>query len=227
MTRISGDSNGDSLLQSNETWTYTCSANVPVTSTNTAIAIGHANGLTAIDTALATVTVAGQGIPPLIHIVKKPVPIVMAAPGGRVTYTYAVTNPGTIPLSGVGVTDDKCGPVNVISGDANGNGLLDTAESWIYACNVQMTQTTTNTATATGQGNGLTVTDVAVANVVVSPALVPTPAPSLPDTGTPVPNLPNTGFGPGNEFAKWIVLAAGAFIASILVFALTHRKRVS
>ena len=57
VTYISGDINNDSLLQSGETWTYTGSAVLTETITNTATAEGSANGLTAADTAVVTVVV--------------------------------------------------------------------------------------------------------------------------------------------------------------------------
>ena len=46
------------MLDPNETWTYTCQENLVKTTTNTVIATGEANGLTARDLAIATVVVA-------------------------------------------------------------------------------------------------------------------------------------------------------------------------
>jgi len=60
---ISGDTNGDSKLDPNETWTYTCSANLTKTTTNTVTATGQANGFTARDFAIATVVVAEPSLP--------------------------------------------------------------------------------------------------------------------------------------------------------------------
>jgi uncharacterized repeat protein (TIGR01451 family) len=216
VTRVSGDTNGDSMLQSTETWRYTCTMNIPLTTINTAVATGHANGLTAIDTALATVVVAGSPIPPLIHVIKKADPIILPAKGGWVTYTYAVTNPGTVPLSNVTLTDDKCTGVAIVTGDDNGNALLDINETWTYTCRKAITYTTLNTATAQGSANGLTVTDLAVANVAVAPALIP-----------PAPKLPNTGVDPGDASAAWLVTAAGIFVAGTLLYALSKRQSLS
>ena len=58
-----GDLNGNNLLESNEMWSFTCRTNITQTTTNTATAEGHANGLTAIDFALATVVVAPPKLP--------------------------------------------------------------------------------------------------------------------------------------------------------------------
>jgi uncharacterized repeat protein (TIGR01451 family) len=64
LTFTSGDTNSDALLDPTEIWTYTCSTNLPKTTTNTAIASGQASGLTARDFAIATVVVA-DGLPAL------------------------------------------------------------------------------------------------------------------------------------------------------------------
>jgi hypothetical protein len=58
-----GDLNNNNLLDPDETWTFTCNTNIPITTTNTGIAQGSANGLTAIDYALATVVVSTPGLP--------------------------------------------------------------------------------------------------------------------------------------------------------------------
>ena len=54
---VSGDTNGDKQLQTNETWIYTSSMTLNVTTTNTATVKGGANGLTATDAASSTVVV--------------------------------------------------------------------------------------------------------------------------------------------------------------------------
>ena len=59
---VSGDINADNLLQSNETWIYTSTMNLYVTTTNTATATGSANDMTATDIAFVTVVVT----PPIV-----------------------------------------------------------------------------------------------------------------------------------------------------------------
>ncbi|MFA5935644.1 MAG: ice-binding family protein [Patescibacteria group bacterium] len=211
VTRASGDINNNSVLETTETWAYACTMNVPMTTVNTAIATGHANGLTAIDTALATVVVAGMPVPPLIHIIKKPDPVILPSTGGVVTYTYTVSNPGTVLLNNVSVTDDKCGPVTLISGDVNGNGMMGPTETWTYTCRQNLTVSTTNTATAQGSANGLTATDISVASVVLASALI-----------APVPLLPSAGYAPNNL----MMLLAGISAAGTLLFVFTQRKRL-
>jgi len=59
---VSGDVNADNLLQPSETWTYTSKAKLNATTINTATAKGSANGLTAVDIALATVVVTQPAV---------------------------------------------------------------------------------------------------------------------------------------------------------------------
>lgn len=206
---VSGDTNSNANLEVDETWTYRCSTTLAKTHTNTVVATGWANGLSAVDIANATVVVGAPVVPPLIHVTKIPSPLTLSAGGGLVTYTKIVTNPGTVALSNVRVTDDKCSPMNYISGDMNANSRLDTNEAWTYICRTNLTKTTTNTAVASGEANGLTARDFAVATVVVVP-----------------PKLPNTGFAPGGEnTSRNIILFIGIF-ALVSVSALVLRRRM-
>lgn len=187
---VSGDTNNNSQLDPNETWTYRCTTTLAQTTTNAVTATGHANGFTAVDVANATVVVGMPVVPPLIHLVKKPNAFTLPAGGGAVTYTYTVTNPGTAPLSNVSITDDKCtglpGRVSGHPGDLNKNDLLESNETWSFTCKTKITQTTTNTGTAEGHANGLTAYDFSPATVVVAP-----------------PKLPNTGFPPEQKSTSW------------------------
>ena len=208
----SGDTNNDGKLDVNETWVYKCSTTLSETHTNTVVATGWANGISAVDIANATVVVGKPVVPPLIHITKVPNPLKLAAGGGWVTYTKKVTNPGTVALSNVRVTDDKCSPIKYISGDTNHNSKLDTSETWTYTCRTKLTKTTVNTAVATGQANGLTARDFAIATVVVAPA---------------VPKLPNTGVDPNGNNIPWnIVIPSGIFVISSLLFVMRKKQTV-
>jgi LPXTG-motif cell wall-anchored protein len=95
-----------------------------------------------------------------------------------VTYTKKVTNPGTVPLSNVQISDDKCGPVRIVSGDVNGDKKLDPSETWTYTCSATLRATTTNTVIVSGDANGLTARDFAIATVTVASIV-----PGLPKTG--------------------------------------------
>ena len=90
----------------------------------------------------------------------------MLTPGAPVTFTYVVTNPGTVPLSNVTVTDDNGTPGNTADdflptftgGDTNNNGLLDPGETWTYtATGTVGTTDYCNVGTASGT-NGTTAT---------------------------------------------------------------------
>lgn len=207
---VSGDTNGDNKLDVNETWAYTCNVSLTATHTNNAVATGWANGLSAVDIAAATVIVGAPVVPPLIHVTKLPNPLALNAGGGLITYTEKVTNPGTVPLNNVQLADDKCSPLNLASGDANGNGLLEVDETWTYTCTSRLTETTTNTAVATGMANGLTARDFAIATVVVA---------------APVPRLPNTGFAPSEAAAARAAALAGLLAVSLLAYALGKKRR--
>jgi len=74
--------------------------------------------------------------------------------GQPINYSYAVTNPGAVPLSNVSVSDDKCLTVTYDSGDSNGNAKLDVGENWKYSCVAKLdwvlNKKLTNTANAEG-----------------------------------------------------------------------------
>lgn len=204
----SGDANGDAKLDVNETWVYTCSTTLAATHTNTVVATGWANGISATDIASATVVVGLPLVPPLIHVTKVPSPLMLLAGGGTVTYTEKITNPGTVALSNVGLNDDKCS-MAFVSGDTNGDSKLDTTETWTYTCKSNLTKTTTNTAIATGSANGFTVRDLAIVTVVVAAA---------------APVLPKTGFGPAESGLALPLVATSLAAATVLLY-VVRRKR--
>jgi len=180
---VSGDTNGDSRLDVDETWTYNCSETLSATNTNTVVATGWANSVSATDIATATVVVGVPIVPPLIHVTKAPSPLTLPAGGGMVTYTKKVTNPGTVALSNIQIADDKCDTVKYVSGDTNSDLKLDPTETWTYTCQTNLTKTTTNTVIVSGQANGLTARDFGIITVIVA-------TPKLPNTGFPPSSLP-------------------------------------
>jgi uncharacterized repeat protein (TIGR01451 family) len=214
ITLASGDINNDAKLDVSETWTYTCSTILLETHTNTVVATGWANGISATDIASATVVVGLPIVPPLIHVTKSPSRLTLPAGGGMVTYTEKITNPGTVALSNVRIADDKCSPLKYISGDLNNDSKLDPSETWTYTCQTNLTKTTANTAVAIGEANGITVRDFAIATVVVA-AIVP----ALPDTGaTAGGNLP---------WAIFISLGILSLVSVALVIGLKKYRKTS
>ena len=145
------------------------------------------NGLCAYVTHTPTPTPTPSVNAPQIHITKTPKPIALKAGKGLVTYTYKVTNPSIVPLSGVVVKDNKIAKVNYVSGDTNTDRLLQTGETWTYSGKMTLTKTTTNIATATGIGNGVTVRDTDTATVRVTKGTIR--GGILPKTGTPLYNV--------------------------------------
>lgn len=209
IVRVSGDINGDSKLDLNETWVHTCSTTLSQTHTNTVVTTGWANGISAVDVTSATVVVGAPVVPPLIHVTKIPSPLALRAGGGNVLYTYVVTNPGVAALNNVRISDDKCSTIYGPFGDANNNTLLEQGESWAYACKTNIVNTTTNTVTVFGDANGLTARDFAITTVVVANA---------------VPGLPNTGFAPEARII-WGMSALGVLALSLLFFMIVRKNR--
>jgi uncharacterized repeat protein (TIGR01451 family) len=64
VTFITGDTNNDHLLNTNEVWTYTCSTHISVSTRNVATVTGEANGVTVSATDSANVVVN-----PLVSVV--------------------------------------------------------------------------------------------------------------------------------------------------------------
>jgi len=211
---LTGDINGNNLLDPGETWKYDCTANLTSTTTNTAIATGYSNDpyhTATIATAVATVVVGTPIQPPLINVVKVPSQLTpFPYGGGNVTFTYTVTNPGVVAMHNVSANDDKCSPVSFVSGDTNGNNLLDPGENWVYTCTSNIKVSTGNVATARGDANGLTAVAYSFVNVLVSS-----------------PELPNTGFSPAGFTISWldIILAIAVIVLAIWLIVVSKKGK--
>jgi len=149
--------------------------------------------------------------PPLINVTKIPNPLALPEGPGSVTYTYTVTNIGPVPMNYVWVRDDKCTPVEFISGDSNNDSILDLNETWIYRCTKLVFSTETNIATAHGStGNG-EVYNTASATIVVGVPSTNTVTPTIQvnnftatnSSPVAVPKLPKTGFSPRETNTPW------------------------
>ena len=136
-----GDSNGDNVLDLDETWTYTANG-VAISGTYTNKAT--VNGLSTTSVEVMDMDNSNYvGISPDIDIEKltngnqadnatdADVPTIIA--GDPVTWTYIVTNTGTDPLTNVTVNDDQIGPItNVTTRSINNDDILDPGEVWTY-----------------------------------------------------------------------------------------------
>ncbi|MDA3935337.1 MAG: ice-binding family protein [Actinomycetota bacterium] len=137
------------------------------------------NGQVVLDTNVITNEICAATR--IINIDKTALPTALPSGPGSVTYTYQVTNPGTVELSDVTVTDDKVDSVTYVSGDTSGDEILQPGETWIYTATTNLTETTTNVGTVTGIGAGIPTSDTATVTVVVT---TPTGR-VLPNTSTP------------------------------------------
>lgn len=158
VTYASGDANEDGKLDLDETWIFTCSTPLQRDTVNVAQARGvDPGGHEVTDAAAARVLVIGGELNPAIAVKKTP-SATRVQRGSKVTYTYEVSNVGTMPLADIRVTDDKCAPVTYVKGDDNGDGLLTAVangesypdEMWTYTCTTDITRDTTNTVVAKG-----------------------------------------------------------------------------
>jgi uncharacterized repeat protein (TIGR01451 family) len=187
----SGDVNGDSILNTTETWSYTCTTSaISANQLDQAVSVSGADrifGYTVTDTRHVDVYVT----PPL-ELAKSAYDAttghtgssITVGAGNAVTYTYSVTNPSAIPavglpLTNVVVTDDKCSPTSPTTtggfnvGDTNTNTKLDPGETWTFTCSVvgALPETTTNHSYASGDyalgGGGTVLSNQAQATVTV------------------------------------------------------------
>ena len=180
-----GDVNKNNLLDPGEDWKYTFNGAAQVGQYENRVVTTAAGNVS--NTSVTANSLSHYfALVPNISIVKEtngqvalnpPGPTVFV--GTPVTYTYLVTNPDTVPLHNVVVTDDNGTPSNPADdfhpspvlaggfnvGDTNQNGLLDPGETWRYEA--------TQTATAMGPYvNAATVT-------ALSPAGLPVQAQTL------------------------------------------------
>jgi uncharacterized repeat protein (TIGR01451 family) len=84
------------------------------------------------------------------------------AVGGNVNWSYVVTNPNTIPLYNIVVTDNRTGVSPVyVSGDLNGDNVLQPSEIWTYrAAGTAVAGQYSNIGSVRGETiNGKVVTD--------------------------------------------------------------------
>ncbi|WHT19325.1 hypothetical protein N8J89_40635 [Crossiella sp. CA-258035] len=157
--------------------TFTCTARLSETTTNTATATGSdASRQDVSATAQATVTV----LKPALTIEKTAFPSTVRA-GDTVTFTIKVSNSGDSELTEVAVTDPK------LAACARTFARLAAGASETYTCSTTLTEDQVNTATVTGKppvGPPVTATDDAAVDVV---------HPAIEVTKTADPNVVRVG----------------------------------
>ncbi|HEY5787247.1 MAG TPA: vWA domain-containing protein [Microlunatus sp.] len=225
-----------------ETWRYECAAEI--TDPTTDIAVVGAFGGTQFDLRLFVFDIDAAFVQPFrpgIEVDKTADPTEVEA-GEEVTYTYRVRNTGDVPLADVAdrITDDTCSPVTYVSGDTDGDGLLDTPtsifedaadETWVFTCVRTIDETTTNVVTVTGTptdpgGTPLCGTSSGQAQRIEAQAIPPCdtsdtdqatvevteePTPESPsEPSSDTARLPNTG----SDVPGW-ALVAGPFLLAV------------
>ena len=142
----SGDTNNDNMLQTTETWTYTCSHTVTQAEIdgngggdgdldNTVTADSNETGPDTDDYSIPITQTAA------INVEKSSTTTSITAAGQVVPYTFTVTNTGNVTLTGITVTDLNCTAAPAYqSGDTNNDSQLQTTETWTYTCSHTVTQ---------------------------------------------------------------------------------------
>ena len=152
-TNNAGDVNTDDLLNPGETWQFSCTAVISEDTLNVAGIDAQPVGPTGnpIGDPLTRAAVdLVQVVDPEIQIAKTAlVPVVLDPDATPVAgpdvptprpaeYLYEVSNPGSVPITDIDVSDDRCSPVTFVDGDTNTDDILDVDEVWTYTCSTAL-----------------------------------------------------------------------------------------
>ncbi|PBB18986.1 hypothetical protein [Mesorhizobium sp. WSM4313] len=163
---VSGDTDNDYLVDSNETWIFSADVNIDAhatgsTITNTVVVHAHDDDSTNDVSANDTATVTVNDVAPSIAIEKTADPTsINEGSAADVTYTYEVTNTSAAgafdPLMLTSLIDDDATPgdtsddidlltgfvagsdhgTHYVSGDTDGDYLVDSDEKWVFSATV-------------------------------------------------------------------------------------------
>ncbi|WP_162564257.1 MULTISPECIES: vWA domain-containing protein [Microbacterium] len=161
---VGGDDDGDGLLarEPAEVWHHECSGVITEQTVDLAGVAGVGGTTFGLEIPVYDFDAeVVQPFHPALTIEKSATPTLVVAPGGNVTYGYAVRNTGDVPLANVAETiqDDRCAPLTYLSGDLDEDGLLDTPtsifedaadETWLFSCTAFIAEDTVNTVIVTG-----------------------------------------------------------------------------
>lgn len=129
-TRTGGDANGDGVLQVSEVWTYACTTeNVQDSFTNVVTADATDPAGQPVDQAADQSVV--QAMSPAVAVTIAP-DTQSVDYGGTALIDVMVTNPGDSDLYNVQVSGDHFTALTYVGGDANGDGIMQPAETWSY-----------------------------------------------------------------------------------------------
>jgi hypothetical protein len=130
----SGDANGNNVLDTNETMTFTCTKTFTSGGAMTTNVVGKGTSAVdnrAVDDELASVSVTIAQ--PHAVLTKSVAPTRGTAPV-RASYSYSYRNDGRDALSDLRLSDDRCTNVTFSGGDANGDHLVQPGERWTFTC---------------------------------------------------------------------------------------------
>ena len=116
-TLSSGDTNADSKLQLSETWVYGCSHTVTQAEVDAGGNLSNTVTADSVESAPATSTL-NIPVARTPSIARREVldDGVVTAAGQVVPYTFTVTNTGNVTLTGITVSDPKCGAAPIADG---------------------------------------------------------------------------------------------------------------
>ncbi|HIP35919.1 MAG TPA: DUF11 domain-containing protein, partial [Crocinitomix sp.] len=151
LTSPSGDTGNDSILGIGETWTFTDSYTVlqsdidnngggdgDIDNCVTVDGLNPANAATETDTECVDVNIILPGASMTIDKVANVASV--SNVGDVISYTITVDNTGGVALSSVTVNDPLISNLSYQSGDTDGDGELDTNETWTYVGTYTLTQ---------------------------------------------------------------------------------------
>ena len=173
---LTDNGNGDDLLDVGETWVFSAVGTaVAGQYENTATALGFDATDTVATEVSASESDGYYGVQTGIELVKmtngtdnNAAPGAQVTVGDAITWTYNVTNTGTVALADVTVTDSDPAVLPVYqSGDDDGDNLLDIDEMWVYAATgTAIAGQYSNTAATQGTDTTGTVSEPATASDV-------------------------------------------------------------
>ncbi|WP_188495864.1 DUF7507 domain-containing protein, partial [Flavobacterium palustre] len=170
---VSGDTNSNLSLDTNETWVYNANYAVTQKDIDTGNVINQAtvNGLvlgsdeisdlSGTNTTNNNPTITALCQNPKIAIVKSNNITIgengcaTLAVGNVVTYTFTVTNPGNVSLHNINVSDPHTGlsAITLQSGDSNANNILEVNETWVFQANYTVNQADIDAGKITNQAS--------------------------------------------------------------------------
>jgi outer membrane protein OmpA-like peptidoglycan-associated protein len=139
VTYVSGDTNTDGVLDTSETWEFTCVVSGSISQTTignaTASLIDPLGNPAQSNTATNTVTVLAPSLLVKIEAANEYVKY-----GNSMTYTYTVENNGGTNIASFSPSDSNCAPLvgptkSAATGyTSNNDGVLNVGEIWTYTC---------------------------------------------------------------------------------------------